>query len=84
MDPPDLTNNRVFAGAMFIVAAELMFALMGASIRQVSTELNSGMVVFVRNLVGLLLLTSVTAHPGHRDLWTRQQPRSRQVRIRAL
>ena len=37
MDPPDLTNNRLFAGAMLIVAAELMFALMGASIRVTGT-----------------------------------------------
>lgn len=52
----DLTNKRVFAGATFIVAAELMFALMGASIRQVSTGLNNGMVVFARNLVAVLLI----------------------------
>ena len=56
---------------MLIVAAEFMFALMGASIRQISAELNNGMVVFARNLVGLLLLSSVAAHPGHRDLRTR-------------
>ena len=68
---PDLTHNRFFAGALLIVAAEFMFALMGASIRQISTELNNGMVVFARNLVGLLLLASVAAHPGYRDLRTR-------------
>ncbi len=66
-----MTDNRLLAGALLIVAAELMFAFMGASIRHVSTELNNGMVVFARNLVGLLLLLGLAAHPGHRDLRTR-------------
>lgn len=48
-----------------------MFALMGASIRQVSVDLNNGMLVFSRNLVGLVLLTALASIPAHRDLRTR-------------
>lgn len=63
-------QNRLIAGALLIVAAELMFAFMGASIRQVSADLNNGMVVFARNLVALALLSTLAAHTGHRSLRT--------------
>ena len=59
-----LDQNRLLAGALLIVAAELMFALMGASIRQVSADLNNGVIVFSRNLIGLLLLAAVTGRSG--------------------
>ena len=65
-----LDNNRLIAGALLIVGAELMFALLGASIRQVSADLNNGMVVFARNLIGLLLLSVLATHPKHRELRT--------------
>jgi drug/metabolite transporter (DMT)-like permease len=65
-----LDQHRLITGALLIVAAELMFAFMGASIRQVSADLNNGMVVFARNLVGLALLSTLVAHPGHRRLRT--------------
>jgi drug/metabolite transporter (DMT)-like permease len=54
-----LTHHRLAAGALMIVAAELMFAFMGASIRQISTELSNPMIVFGRNLIGLMLLAGV-------------------------
>ncbi len=63
-------QDRLLSGALFIVAAELMFALMGASIRQVSGDLNNGIVVFARNLVGLLLLATLTSRTGVRGLQT--------------
>jgi len=66
-----LYQHRLITGALLIVAAELMFAFMGASIRQVSADLNNGMVVFARNLVGLALLSTLAAHTGHRNLRTR-------------
>lgn len=66
-----MQHHRLLVGALFIVAAEFMFALMGASIRQVSEDLNNGMVVFARNLVGLALLSSLVIHPAHRGLHTR-------------
>lgn len=48
-----------------------MFAFMGASIRQVSIDLNNGMVVFARNLVGLALLTTLTLSATRTNLRTR-------------
>lgn len=64
-------TNRLLTGALFIVSAELMFAFMGASIRHVSADLNNAMVVFARNLVGLVLLAGIASIPGHRVLRTR-------------
>ena len=66
-----MDQHRFITGALLIVAAELMFAIMGASIRHVSADLNNGMVVFARNLVSLALLSTLAAHPGHRSLRTR-------------
>lgn len=54
-----------------IVAAELMFAFMGASIRQISTELNNPMIVFGRNLIGLALLSGLIGSAGVAGLRTR-------------
>ncbi len=43
---------------------------MGASIRHVSTDMNNGMIVFARNLIGLALLIGITRHPSLRGLRT--------------
>lgn len=51
-----MQTHRLYLGALYIVAAELMFASMGAAIRLVSDELNNPMVVFARNLVGIAFL----------------------------
>ena len=64
-------DHRLLTGALLIVAAELMFAFMGATIRQVSGDLNNGMLVFARNLVGLSLILGLLAYPGQRDIRTR-------------
>lgn len=64
-------NHHLLQGALLIVAAELMFSCMGASIRHVSAELNNGIIVFARNLVGLAVLAAVMAHTGFRGLATR-------------
>jgi drug/metabolite transporter (DMT)-like permease len=56
---------------LLIVSAELMFAFMGASIRQVSVELNNGMIVFGRNLVGLALVFTLASSAGLDNLRTR-------------
>jgi len=65
-----MSNHRLLTGALLIVSAELMFACMGASIRHVSADLNNGMVVFGRNVVGLLLLGLVLNRTGLRSLAT--------------
>lgn len=49
-------DHRLLTGALFIVAAELMFTLMGASIRMASENLNNAMIVFFRNLLGMAIL----------------------------
>jgi drug/metabolite transporter (DMT)-like permease len=68
----NVRHDRLVVGALFIVTAELMFVLMGASIRQVSDGLNNGMVVFARNIVGLAMLSGITTLlPGHPRLRTR-------------
>ena len=66
-----MVNHRLLTGALLIISAELMFAFMGASIRQVSTDLNNGVVVFARNLVGLVVLVGLTATTGRAGLRTR-------------
>jgi len=49
-----MQRQSLYTGALYIIAAELMFASMGASIRFVSNDLNNPMVVFARNLLGML------------------------------
>jgi drug/metabolite transporter (DMT)-like permease len=65
-----LHHHRLLSGALLIVSAELMFAFMGASIRQVSFELNNGVIVFGRNLIGLGLVLAITARYGVSSLHT--------------
>lgn len=48
-----------------------MFACMGATIRYLSSDLNNGMLVFARNLVGLALVAALVAVPGWGELRTR-------------
>lgn len=62
---PSLIVHPYTRGALLIVAAELMFASMGASIRHVSTTLDNQTLVFARNGIGfLLLLPLVMVRPG--------------------
>jgi drug/metabolite transporter (DMT)-like permease len=65
-----MDHHRLLSGALYIVAAELMFACMGATIRHLSGELNNGMLVFARNLVGLALIAALASVPGWRGLRT--------------
>ena len=60
--------QRLLLGAGFIILGELCFASMGVGIRLVSGELSNAMVVFGRNLVGLLLFAPW--------LTTKDRPRS--------
>jgi drug/metabolite transporter (DMT)-like permease len=64
-------QHRLLAGALYIITAELMFACMGATIRHLSAELNNGMLVFARNLIGLAFVAAIIAAPGWRQLRTR-------------
>jgi len=62
--------QSLYLGALYIVAAELMFACMGASIRFVSEDLNNPMVVFARNLLGMLFVLPWLLRGGKKSLRT--------------
>jgi drug/metabolite transporter (DMT)-like permease len=51
-------------GAAFIVLGELCFATMGVGIRLVSAELDNAVIVFARNVIGLVLLLPWLLHRG--------------------
>lgn len=52
-----LYRQNLFLGAILIIASELMFASMGACVKALSTSLPNEMIVFLRNILGLLLLS---------------------------
>jgi drug/metabolite transporter (DMT)-like permease len=62
--------QRLLLGAAFIVAGELCFATMGVGIRIVSEELSNAMVVFGRNMIGLLILAPWLLRRGLADVRT--------------
>ena len=66
----DYRPEHVLLGAAFIVLGELCFATMGVGIRFVSGELSNAMIVFGRNLVGLLLLAPWLLRHGVGDVKT--------------
>jgi drug/metabolite transporter (DMT)-like permease len=61
-----LYRQNLLLGALLILLAELMFATMGAGVKMVTAELPSEMAVFMRNAVGLLLMTPLVwrGQPG--------------------
>jgi len=63
--------QRLLLGAAFIIAGEFCFASMGVGIRVVSAELPNEMIVFGRNLIGLLILAPWLLRRGIRDVRTR-------------
>ncbi len=58
-------------GAILILGAEFLFAAMGATVRHLSGSLDNEMLVFCRNLVGLVLLAPVLLPQARRNLATR-------------
>jgi len=66
-----MQRQSLYTGALYIIAAELMFASMGASIRFVSNDLNNPMVVFARNLLGMLFLVPWLVQGGIESFKTR-------------
>jgi drug/metabolite transporter (DMT)-like permease len=65
------TQRNLIIGASFIVLGELCFATMGVGIRFVSIELPNEMIVFARNLVGLMLLAPWLLRRGIGNVATR-------------
>ncbi|ABI56518.1 DMT family transporter [Alkalilimnicola ehrlichii MLHE-1] len=64
-------SDAVRRGATLIIIAELLLATMAATIKAASAELPSEMLVFFRNLFGLLLLLPLLVRGGRRGLATR-------------
>lgn len=68
--PPDNLGK----GAMLVVLASVMFAVMGAGIKTVSPALPVEMIVFFRNLFGLACLAPWLLRAGARGLATARFP----------
>lgn len=71
---PELTrrhHQNLLLGASCIVLAELAFASMAASIRVVAEELPNEVIVFSRNVLGLLVLLPWFLHRGTSSFRTR-------------
>lgn len=64
-------NTQLLFGALLVVAAELMFASMGAVIKTLSAQLPFEMLVFFRNGFALLFLLPLLARRGMPSLATR-------------
>lgn len=64
-------RQQLIKGALFILVSEFMFASMGASVKSLSHELPNEMLVFIRNLAGLLLLSGWLLKYGTAQLKTR-------------
>jgi len=62
-------QNHKYA-ALFIITSGLMFACMGACIKLLSNEVSNELIVFFRNLFGLLVLIPFLVKSGLSDLKT--------------
>lgn len=69
--PPRTDLKR---GALYMVAAALLFAAMGAAVKAASRELPNAMVVFFRNAVGFLALLPWLLRGGVANLRTHHFP----------
>ena len=63
--------SPLLKGALFIVASELMFASMGAGVKSVATHLPNEVIVFMRNLAGLLFVLPMLLRYGPASVYTR-------------
>lgn len=66
--------TNIALGVRHAVVAAAAFALMGALIKQASTELSTPMVTFLRNLFGLMFLLPLLARGRPRDLASARLP----------
>ncbi|MDH3357898.1 MAG: DMT family transporter [Desulfobacteraceae bacterium] len=60
--PDEAYRNQPIAGALFILGASFMFAMLGTLVKVVSTSLNNEMVVFFRNVCALIFILPWLAH----------------------
>ncbi|MEE2732576.1 DMT family transporter [Ketobacter sp.] len=65
-------SNDLRRGAILLLTAEFMLAVMAALIKLISPEVSHGMLVFARNLFGLFFLLPIITHQGWHNLKTDQ------------
>ncbi|HEY6548602.1 MAG TPA: EamA family transporter, partial [Vicinamibacteria bacterium] len=68
---PGAARTDLRRAALYMVAAALLFAAMGAGVKAASRELPNTMVVFFRNAVGLVALLPWLLRGGLANLHTR-------------
>jgi len=56
MNPTENYKNQPVAGALFVLGATFVFAILGALVKVVSSSLNNEMVVFSRNACALIFI----------------------------
>lgn len=66
--------DHVLKGALLVVLASAMFAVMGAAIKTISRDLPVEMIVFFRNLFGLVMLAPWLIRAGMVGLATQRLP----------
>lgn len=64
--------NHIFKGALFILLGEALLSIMSAIIKHLSQELPTEVIVFYRNLFGLLLLLPILTSTGFEQLKTQK------------
>lgn len=57
-------NHSLYKGAAFLLLSEAFFVLMGTQVRAVSETLPNEMIVFFRNLFGILIILPLMYRPG--------------------
>jgi drug/metabolite transporter (DMT)-like permease len=57
-------RQNILAGALLIVASELLFATMGAAVKFAAATLNNEVIVFMRNAMGLLMILPIVQRHG--------------------
>lgn len=67
----DHKGDSTWPAALYVGGSALMFAAMGASVKVVSAELSTPMVVFFRSLFGLIVVLPLLYRSGSRQLATR-------------
>lgn len=71
-DQPKLPPNKLLQGALLILLGEALLALMGAIIKHLSVDLSTEVIVFYRNLFGLILLIPILLNSGIGQLKTQK------------
>ena len=67
-----IRSNPVAQGALLILLGEALLAVMGAIIKHLSGDLPNEVIVFFRNLFGLMMLIPIVLHNGFSTLKTQK------------